>query len=224
MRTHRYNGCVCPLGLLVACKRASNSASAAALSICVIGGFLAECVNSLCSRHTLPAPDIYLPHLYACFVCLLQVEATYFGTPRVEAFQLEGSLNGVDMLPLMQTAPTAAGAPAAATGAMPGPGVSVSSSSGSLFGPEAPPALVDGSRVRLKVTGGLRLSAVRDEGAAARRQAGLTGEGGYLFTGEDTTMRLVQVAQETSMQSPALLPILSGASGVLRLGGFHAQH
>lgn len=52
-----------------------------------------------------------------------------------------------------------------------------------LLGPGAPPALVDGSRVRLRVTGGLRLSAVRDEGAAARRQAGLTGEGGYLFTG-----------------------------------------
>jgi hypothetical protein len=89
----------------------------------------------------------------------------------VEALQLEGSLSGVDLLPLMQTAPAAA---AAGSGGVSAAGV---------FGSEPPPTLVDGSRVRLKVTGGLRLSAVRDESAAARRQAGLTGEGGYLFTG-----------------------------------------
>jgi hypothetical protein len=82
----------------------------------------------------------------------------------------------------MQTAPTAAPAAAGSSAATAAGGQS--HSSGALLGAEAPPALVDGSRVRLKVTGGLRLSAVRDESAAARRQAGLTGEGGYLFTGE----------------------------------------
>jgi hypothetical protein len=117
-----------------------------------------------------------------------QVEATYFGTPRVEAFQLEGSLNGVDLLPLMQTAPSNTPSPSpSAAAAAPGSVGAASSSSSSgvgLFGGEAPPALVDGSRVRLKVTGGMRLSAVRDESVAARRAAGLTGDGeGYLFTG-----------------------------------------
>jgi len=120
---------------------------------------------------------------------LLQAEATYYGTPRVEAFQLEGSLNGVDLLPLMQSTTTTqqAGGIPAAPGAVTTASLSTSatgsSSSSVVFGAEAPPALVDGSRVRLRVSGGLRLSAVRDEGPAARRQAGLTGEGGYLFTG-----------------------------------------
>ena len=108
-------------------------------------------------------------------VCV-QVEATYYGTPRVEAFQMEGSLSGVDLLPLMQPPP-------GATPATTSTAAAAVASSG-LYGAEAPPALVDGSRVRLRVTGGLRLSAVRDENTAARRQAGLTGEDGYLFTGE----------------------------------------
>ena len=144
-------------------------------------------LNTLgCSCYNAPHS---LPHAPPHKHTHTQVEATYFGTPRVEAFQLEGSLNGVDLLPLMQTAPSHTPSPtpsaaAAAPGSVGGASSSSSSSGVGLFGGEAPPALVDGSRVRLKVTGGMRLSAVRDESVAARRAAGLTGDGeGYLFTG-----------------------------------------
>lgn len=116
-------------------------------------------------------------------VCLLpacvpacQAEATYYGTPRVEAFQIEGSLAGVDLLPL-----AAAAAPPPA--AQPGSGSSSGSPGLPVLAVEGPPALVDGSPVRLRVSGGLALSAVRDDSQAARRQAGLTGGQGYLFTG-----------------------------------------
>jgi hypothetical protein len=94
----------------------------------------------------------------------------------VEAFQLEGSLAGVDLLPL---AAAAAPQPQTSTG---------SSSNGSSgmavgMGSEALPAFVDGSPVRLRVSGAVALSAVREDNPAARRQAGLMGEDGYLFTG-----------------------------------------
>lgn len=54
---------------------------------------------------------------------------------------------------------------------------------------DAGPAMVDGSPLRMRVTGGLRLAAMRDNSEAARRQAGLAptatgGDLGYLFTGE----------------------------------------
>lgn len=108
-----------------------------------------------------------------------QAEATFYGTPRVEAFQLEGSVAGVDLLPLT----------AAATATQPAQGQTAGSSPSSMIDPA--PAMVDGSPVRLKVTGGLKLSAVRDNSDAARRQAGLApavaaDKGGYLFTGEVT--------------------------------------
>jgi hypothetical protein len=103
----------------------------------------------------------------------LQAEATYFGTPRVEAFQLEGSLAGVDLLPL---------AAAAAPHHQPSSSGSSSSVAAGL-GSEAPPAFVDGSPVRLRVSGAVALSAVRESSPAARRQAGLMGDDGYLFTG-----------------------------------------
>jgi hypothetical protein len=109
--------------------------------------------------------------------CPLQAEATYFGTPRVEAFQLEGSLAGVDLLPL---AAAAAPQPAAHSS-----GGSINGSGGVAagMGSDALPAFVDGSPVRLRVSGAVALSAVREGSQAARRQAGLTGEEGYLFTG-----------------------------------------
>ncbi|KAF6250262.1 hypothetical protein COO60DRAFT_1706191, partial [Scenedesmus sp. NREL 46B-D3] len=101
-----------------------------------------------------------------------QAEATYFGTPRLEAFQLEGSLAGIDLLPL---AAAAAPQPQAHNGS--------SSSMAAGMSSEAPPAFVDGSPVRLRVSGAVALSAVRESSPAARRQAGLTGDAGYLFTG-----------------------------------------
>ncbi|WIA09845.1 hypothetical protein OEZ85_010059 [Tetradesmus obliquus] len=103
-----------------------------------------------------------------------QAEATYYGTPRVEAFQLEGSLAGVDLLPL-----AAAAAPQPQAGSSSGAGSGVAGGMGS----EAPPAFVDGSPVRLRVSGAVALSAVRESSPAARRQAGLMGDDGYLFTG-----------------------------------------
>jgi hypothetical protein len=108
----------------------------------------------------------------------LQAAATYFGTPRVEAFQLEGSLAGVDLLPL---AAAAAPQPPAHTSSG-----SFNSSSGVAagMGSDAPPAFVDGSPVRLRVSGAVALSAVREGSPAARRQAGLSGDEGYLFTGD----------------------------------------
>lgn len=87
----------------------------------------------------------------------------------------------VDLLQLAAAAPSAAspgGADSLAGSLMT---AAAASTAGSL---QPPPAFVDGSPLRLRVSGGIRLSAVREEHPAARRQAGLASDqAGYLFTG-----------------------------------------
>eukprot|EP00775_Hariotina_reticulata_P008364 gene8364-8548_t len=111
-----------------------------------------------------------------------QAEATCWGTPRVESFQLEGSVAAVDLLQLAAAAPSAAspgGADSPDRGSL-----MTAAAAGTSGNVQPPPAFVDGSPLRLRGSGGIRLSAVREEHPAARRQAGLpSDQAGYLFTG-----------------------------------------
>jgi hypothetical protein len=134
-------------------------------------------------RHGVPTwcADQSTPPLPSLAACMAQAEATCWGTPRVESFQLEGSVAAVDLLQLAAAAPSAAAAAAPSSADSPALLTAGSTAGGSL---QPPPAFVDGAPLRLRVSGGVRLSAVREENAAARRQAGLTADqAGYLFTG-----------------------------------------
>ncbi|KAF8055821.1 TIC236 [Scenedesmus sp. PABB004] len=132
-----------------------------------------------------------------------QAEATYYGLPRVEGFSLEGRCSGVDLMHLAPPSAThhhhrrraAPGAPGAPPPPLGGGGDS------------APPALVDGSPVRLRMAGALKLSGTRDDAPAARRQAGLAGDGGYLFTGPLTLegLRLNQLSLARALSGDVVL-------------------
>jgi hypothetical protein len=117
-----------------------------------------------------------------------QAEATYWGTPRVEAFQLDGSLAALDLLPLLAPTP-APPAPSSmpgrlTTSAMAGSGSG--SSSGGVGGGSGGLLPAGAAPKRLRASGQLVARGTRDTSLAARRQqAVLTSpESGFLFTGE----------------------------------------
>ena len=122
---------------------------------------------------------------------LHQAEATYYGTPRVERFELEGRLSGVDLAPLAAaaTAPGPAGEGAAA-GTTAGSTSTAAGGGGGLVQLEQ--LLGSGAPLKVKLSGRGRLAAGRNESEARRRQqlgrpsAGQLDDN-YLFTGEGRT-------------------------------------
>ncbi len=115
--------------------------------------------------------DTSNPYAHLARAADSQAQATHWGAPRIEGFSLEGSLDGVDLMPLADAA--------GATGSAPG-------GSG---GAAAPRTLLDGSPLRLRLSGSARASARRDDAVSARRVAGLSGaEDGSLFSGGGRTV------------------------------------
>lgn len=95
-------------------------------------------------------------------LCGVQTEATYWGSPTVEGFDLEASLTAVDLVPLMSSPPD-----------------------GQV---ERLTTTVDGAPVKMKLTGVTRMSARRNSsGQQKRQQLGTTKtqveDEAFLFTG-----------------------------------------